>query len=124
MRPRRDSALVRVIVALRAIERSMTSPCWRRSSGTNPIPARIAVSGRPGAQPAAGDLDVAGVGPVDPEDRPRDLAAAGADEPGQRHDLARPHLEADVEEHALAGQAVDAQDRLADLGVLLREQRC
>ena len=39
----------------------------------------------------------------------------GADEPGERDDLARPHLEADVEEHALAGEPVDAQDRLADL---------
>ena len=27
----------------------MTNPCWRRSSGTKPTPARIAAPGRPGA---------------------------------------------------------------------------
>ena len=31
-------------------------------------------------------------------------------------------VEADVLDHALAGQAADGQDHLADLGVLLREQ--
>src|SRR4051795_6030186 len=46
--PLRASARSRVIDVLRAIERSMTRPCWRRSSGTKPTPARIAASGRPG----------------------------------------------------------------------------
>ena len=32
---------------LRAIESSITSPCWRRSSGTNPMPAVIAAVGEP-----------------------------------------------------------------------------
>src|SRR5215207_5113687 len=47
IKPRRASMPIRVIVALRAIERSMTSPCWRRSSGTKPIPASIAAIGLP-----------------------------------------------------------------------------
>src|SRR5829696_1386140 len=47
MRPVRESARSRVSETLRAIERSMTRPCWRRSSGTKPRPARMAASGRP-----------------------------------------------------------------------------
>ena len=35
---------------LRSIEKSMTRPCWRRSSGTSPIPAAIAVEGDPGGR--------------------------------------------------------------------------
>ena len=52
----------------------------------------------------AGDLDAARVGLVDAEDRARHLTAAGADEPGQRDDLAGADFEGDVEEHALAGR--------------------
>ena len=123
IRPMRVRARVRVIVALRAIERSITSPCWRRSSGTKPMPARIAASGRAARQPPAVDLDVAGVGAVDPEDRARHLAAAGAHEPGERDDLAGADLEAHVEEHALAREPVDGEHRAPDRGVLLGEQR-
>ncbi len=47
--PSRVSAFMRVSVALRAIDRSITRPCIRRSSGTNATPARIAASGRPTA---------------------------------------------------------------------------
>ena len=67
----------RVSVALRAIDRSITRPCWRRSSGTSAMPGAHGGErpARRGSVPA-GDLDVAGVGPVDAEDRPRDLAAA------------------------------------------------
>src|SRR4051794_7765419 len=43
------SAPSRVRPMLRSIESSMTSPCWRRSSGTSPTPARIAARGEPGA---------------------------------------------------------------------------
>ena len=67
-----------------------------------------------GRQAPAVDLDVAGVRAVDAEDRARDLAAARADEPGERDDLARPHVEADVEEHALAREPVHAQHGRAD----------
>ena len=45
-------------------------------------------------QALARHLDVAGVGLVDAEDRARHLAAPGADEPGQRDDLAGADLEA------------------------------
>ena len=41
-RPRRVSERSRVWVTLRWIERSMTRPCWRRSSGTSARPAAIA----------------------------------------------------------------------------------
>src|SRR6185312_12258639 len=56
----------------------------------------------PAREPDAVDVDVAGVGAVDAEDRAGDLAAAGADEARERDDLARTDLEADVGEHALA----------------------
>ena len=102
---------VRVSVALRAIERSMTRPCWRRSSGTKPMPGAHRGERPPGGQLAPVDLDVAGVRLVDAEDRARHLAAPGADEPGERDDLARPDLEADVEEHALAREPVDLEHR-------------
>ena len=46
---------------LRSIEKSMTRPCWRRSSGTSPIPGRHRRGGRAGAQAPAVDLDRAGV---------------------------------------------------------------
>ena len=60
---------MRVSVALRAIDRSITRPCWRRSSGTKPMPG--AHRGERAAPAAGGavDLDVAGVGAVDAEDR-------------------------------------------------------
>ena len=55
---------------------SITSPCWRRSSGTKPIPASIAAVGRAPPQHAARDHHRAGVVAVDAEDRSRHLAAA------------------------------------------------
>ena len=70
-----------------------------------------------GGEPVPVDLDVAGVRLVDAEDRAGDLAAARADEPGQRDDLARLDLEGDVEEHALAREPVHLEHRRADLGV-------
>ena len=77
----------------------------------------------PAGQALARHLDVAGVGLVDAEDRAGDLAAAGADEPGERDDLAGADVERDVEEHALAREALDLEHLLADLRVLLREER-
>ena len=66
-----------------------------------------------------------GVVAVDPEDRAGDLAAAGADEPGERDDLARLHLERHVGEEPLAGKALDLQHgragRLAGLRLPLDE---
>src|SRR4051794_28430501 len=47
MTPSRPSRPSVVSVALRSIERSMPSPCWRRSSGTSPMPAPIAALGDP-----------------------------------------------------------------------------
>ena len=50
--------------------------------------AHRGASGVPARQPRAVDLDVARVGRVDAEDRAGDLAAAGADQAGERDDLA------------------------------------
>src|SRR4051794_8524774 len=47
MSPMRVSRARLVIVALRLIDRSMTRPCWRRSSGTKATPAAIAAVGLP-----------------------------------------------------------------------------
>ena len=59
---------------------------------------------------------------VDAEDRARDLAAPGADEAGETDDLTRADGEADVVEDAGAGQPVDHEHVVADLGRKLREQ--
>ena len=96
---------------LRAIDSSITSPCWRRSSGTRPMPAAIAAVGEPRRSASPLTVTAAGVVAVDPEDRAGDLAAAGADEPGERDDLAGSHLEGDVDEDALARQALDLRAR-------------
>ena len=103
----------------------MISPCWRRSSGTSPTPAAIA-AGRRARRAAAArrPSTVPASAAVDAEDRPRDLAPPGADEPGERDDLAGAHVEGDVREDALARQALDlAARRVAALGLLLREER-
>ena len=100
----------------RSIEKSITSPCWRRSSGTSPIPAAIAAVGDPGGSGLPSISTDAGVPAVDPEDRARDLRPPGADEPGERDDLAAPHVERDVGEDALARQPVDLQHDRPRLG--------
>ena len=72
---------------LRSIDISITRPCWRRSSGTKPMPAAIAAAGEPSRSGLPAHRHRAGVVPVDAEDRPGDLAAPRADQPGQRDDL-------------------------------------
>ena len=109
------SACRRVRPMLRSIESSITRPCWRRSSGTSPMPAFIAAARRAGLELDAVDGDVAGVGRVDAEDRARDLAAARADEARERDDLAAVDVEGDVDEHALAREPRDLEHLLADL---------
>src|SRR3954454_10566071 len=53
----------RVRPTLRSIDISITSPCWRRSSGTSPMPARIAAVGEPGlsATPSTSTWPASGV---------------------------------------------------------------
>ena len=83
------------------------------------LPAVLREVGDPGAQrlprradvkTLAVELDDAAVGRRDPEQRQRDVRAAGADEAGEPQHLALAQLEAHVREHALATEAVDAQD--------------
>ncbi len=54
----------------------------------SPMPAAIAALGEPRPERGRRRPDRAGVAPVDAEDRPGHLAAAGADQPGQGDDLA------------------------------------
>ena len=60
---------------------SMTRPCCRRSSGTNPIPAAIAAGRRCPAQACPRTVTAPGVVAVDAEDGPGHLAAARATRP-------------------------------------------
>ncbi len=62
----------------------------------------------PGQRPAGHD-DGARVVRVGAEHGPYDLGAARADQTGQAHHLAGPHLEGDVLEVGAAGEALDAQ---------------
>ena len=89
MKPRCRRRRSEASATLRAIDISMTRPCWRRSSGTKPDPGRHrARSATPRASGFPLTVDRARVVAVDAEDRAGDLAAAGADEPGERDDLA------------------------------------
>ena len=47
----------------------------------------------------------------------------GADEAGEADDLAAPELERDVREDAAAREALGPEHDVADLGLLLREER-
>ena len=58
---------------------------------------------------------------VHAEDGPHDFAAAGAHQSKETQDLSRTHLEGDVAEGGLTGQALDTHHRLSDLGVLFVE---
>jgi hypothetical protein len=79
--------------------------------------------GRVSSQPASGQAHRSGVVGIDAEDRAGDLAAAGADEAGQRDHLAGADLERDVHEHALSGQALDLEHGGArPVGLVLARQ--
>ena len=118
--PRRDQAQPlhapsEASATLRSIEKSITRPCCRRSSGTSADAGRHRRRRRARREAPAVDLDRAGVPAVDAEDRARDLAAARADEARERDDLAAAHVERDVGEDALARQPVDLQHDAARL---------
>ena len=72
-------------------------------------PGRHRGRGRPLAEFRAADGHLSGVVAVDPEDGPRHLAAARAHQARQRDDLPRPHVQRDVDEHSLPGQALHPQ---------------
>jgi len=97
----------------RAVESSITRPCWRRSSGTKATPASIAAAGLPRRSLRPATRTAPASVAVDPEDRPRHLAAPCPDEPRERDDLARANLERDVEEHALSREPIDLKHRRA-----------
>ena len=122
---RRERAADASASTLRAIERSMTRPCWRRSSGTKPMPgahrgarARRRAAGRPSTS----------TWPASARSMPK-IARATSLRPAPTSP-ASPTIspartsKRDVEEHALAGEAARPRAAtLADLGVLLGEQR-
>ena len=88
--------------------------------GHEPHPGGHRPGGRAAPEPLPAHRDRARVVPVDAEDRPGHLAAPGADQPGQRDDLAGPDGEGDVGEHALAGEPVHGEQRLARRDLLAR----
>src|SRR5918992_1616478 len=77
---------------------------------------------RPDPHGGAVAPDLAGVEPIDAEDRARHLGAPGADEAGQADDLAAPEGERDVAKDTLAREPADLERRLADHRRLLREE--
>ena len=83
-------------------------------------PHRLA--GRANADRLAADPDLAARGPGDAEDHLRDLRPAGADEPEEAQDLAGAKVEAHVLDETGAGETADAENRRADLGLLLGEE--
>src|SRR6185312_10312891 len=90
---------------LRSIEIGITSPCWRLSSGTKPMPAAIAAFGEAGGS----RRPCTSTPPASARAVPT-VALAGlvdAGEACERDDLTGPDLERDVREHALARQPVD-----------------
>ena len=68
------------------------------------------------------DPHLAGVGGARAEDRLRELGAPGADQAGERHDLAPAHGERDVLELAVAGEPLDLERDVAGLAALAREE--
>ena len=76
----------------RTLRRSSRASCLR-SSGTRPMPARMASAGRAQSQPPAEDADLAALQPVHAEGGPRQLGPAGTDEAAEAHDLAGPDLQ-------------------------------
>ena len=98
---------------LSSVEKSITSPCWRRSSGTNPIPALIAAIGEAAPQCFSAQPDRARVIAIDSENRAGDFASARPDQPGQSNHLTGPDLERDVHKHTLAGETVNLENRAA-----------
>ena len=74
------------------------SACCLRSSGTRPMPWRIASCGERMRDRLAVDEDAAGIERIGAEDRPRHLGAAGADQAGDAEDLAVADRQRDVVE--------------------------
>ena len=78
-----------------------TSPCRLRSSGTKPMPSAHRLARRLADRDRARRArDRARSRRVEPEERLRDLGAAGADQPGEPEDLAGANRERDVLEPA------------------------
>ena len=94
---------------LPSIDSVMTRPSWRRSSGTNAIPAVIAAVGRAFAQGRAHNRDVAGVVAIDPEHGSGHLATPGPDQPGQRDDLPGVDMK-EMSKKTPPGSSVDLED--------------
>ena len=83
------------------------APPARAPSRPGPPPAPI-----PAAAPVPRTATVPADRPARPVDRLQDLRPAGADEPGQAHDLAGPHGERHVGELAAPAEPVDLQQHV------------
>ena len=111
MSPARRTLSSDASAMLRSIEKSITSPCWRRSSGTSADAgrhrrrrrARRQATGRRSRPSPASQRSIPKIARA--TSRP-----PGADEAREGDDLAAPNLERDVGEDALARQPVDLQD--------------
>ncbi len=108
------------------------SACCLRSSGTRPMPWRIASCGERMRDRLAVDQDAAGIEGIGAEDGARHLGAAGADQPGDAENLAPPDRQRDVGEHrgarvaarAAARQPLDGERHRAGGGIgAMAEQR-
>ena len=123
MRPRWLSRDSEASATFWSMPMSMTSPCWRRSSGTSAIPAAIAERGVAVGQALAVEADR----PVRARSMPKIARAtsdaSGADEAGQRDDLAGADGEGHVVEDAGAGEVLDLEHDVARVRLGLGEQR-
>ena len=97
-------------------------PVSLRSSVSRPIPAEIA----PDGDLIRTCLPLIRISPastlVTPKIASRTSVRPAPIRPARPRISPLLQVEADVRDHALAGQAADGHDHLADLGVLLREQ--
>ena len=74
---------------LRSMLSSITRPCWRRSSGTSPMPAFMAPVGEPGLSLRPSTVTVPASGLSMPKMARATSLRPAPDEAGERDDLAR-----------------------------------
>ena len=93
---------------LRATVSSATRPSALRSSGSKPMPWRIASAGVRSCDRAAVARDRSGIASIGAGQHARQLAATGAEQTADADHFAGTQLEADVVQHAAASETLDA----------------